>query len=63
MLGHESNAVGCESKRLFSVLGQMYQSCMYIKCETIQRLVLGKRKHKTDTIFLTSVREIALVDN
>ena len=45
MLGHESNAVGCESKRLFSVLSQMYQSCMYIKCETIQRLVPVKRKH------------------
>ena len=23
----------------------MYQSCMYKKCETIQRLVPGKRKH------------------
>ena len=30
MLGRKSNAVGCESKRLFSVLSQMYQSCVYI---------------------------------
>ena len=42
MLGRLSNAVGCKSKRLFSVLSHMYQSYMYIKCETIQRFVLGK---------------------
>ena len=49
----------CERKRLFSVLSQMYQSCIYIyiRCET-KRLV----QIKTDTIFLTSVHEIALVD-
>ena len=35
---------GCDSKRLFSVLNQMYQSYMYMKWETIQRLVHGKRK-------------------
>ena len=58
-----SNAVGCDSKRLFSVLSQPYQSYMYMRCETIQRLVHGKRKHKTDTILLTSVHEIALVNN
>ena len=36
----------CESKRLFSVLSQMYQSCIYIRCETIQRLVHIKTQHR-----------------
>ena len=46
-----------ESKRLFSVLSQMYQSCVYIRCETIQRLVLGKRKQRggNDADFLSLV--------
>ena len=51
-----------ESKRLFSVFTQIRQPCIYIKRETIQRLVQRKTRHKTDTIFPTSVHEIALVD-